>query len=87
MLRKNSIVSGAICATQPTRLVRLAIGEKRARIYLVQYIKYYEHEGITIEFVGFLNEPEYRSVVCPVFSTIKIARVLTREDNSSDMTR
>lgn len=30
--------------------------------YLVQYIKYYEQEGITIDFLGFLNEPEYRSV-------------------------
>ncbi|KAF5016469.1 hypothetical protein F66182_11839, partial [Fusarium sp. NRRL 66182] len=27
--------------------------------YLVQYIKDYESEGITIDFVGWLNEPDY----------------------------
>jgi O-glycosyl hydrolase len=30
--------------------------------YLVEYIKLYKQEGITIDFIGFLNEPEFKSV-------------------------
>ena len=39
--------------------------------YLVQYIKYYEQEGIIIDIVGFLNTPKYRLVVFP-FSQLSI---------------
>lgn len=30
--------------------------------YLVQYLKYYEQEGVNIDYVGFLNEPDLKYV-------------------------
>jgi O-glycosyl hydrolase len=30
--------------------------------YLVEYIKLYESVGVTIDFIGFLNEPEFALV-------------------------
>lgn len=30
--------------------------------YLVQYLQDYESEGVTVDFIGFLNEPEFASV-------------------------
>lgn len=30
--------------------------------YIVQYLKDYKNEGITIDFVGWLNEPDYSYV-------------------------
>lgn len=31
--------------------------------YLVQYLKHYEEEGIHVDYVGFLNEPELKSAI------------------------
>lgn len=39
--------------------------------YLVKYIQDYETEGITIDFVGFLNEPEFKSVSATHLSSVR----------------
>jgi O-glycosyl hydrolase len=47
-------VTGETCATGDWR--------QAYANYLVQYIKDYEAAGITIDFIGFLNEPEFALV-------------------------
>lgn len=37
--------------------------------YLVQYLKYYEQEGIAIDYVGFLNEPDLKCVQTRLLAT------------------
>lgn len=44
--------------------------------YLVEYIKLYKAAGITIDFIGFLNEPEL-SLVLPTYH-VAVARLTAK---------
>ncbi|QDS72161.1 hypothetical protein FKW77_004531 [Venturia effusa] len=64
----NDSGGGSLCGV---RNVTCASGDWRKPFaeYLVQYLKYYKQEGITIDHVGFLNEPEQNTTYASMLST------------------
>lgn len=59
----NDSHGGALCGVSG---IYCASGDWRPAYadYLVQYLKYYQQEGIDIDYVGFLNEPDLMFVLC-----------------------
>ena len=55
----NDSYGGYLCGVTG---VECATGDWRQAYadYLVQYLRFYEHEGIAIDYVGFLNEPDLK---------------------------
>jgi O-glycosyl hydrolase len=67
----NDANGGTLCGVSGARC---SSGDWRQAYadYLVQYIKYYQQEGVPISFLGFLNEPDLTYVSAFVFITIKL---------------